>query len=69
MQRPERVVCVAAGSCVLDCGAVCVAFSGVLEQLSVSAMMKAGLTLSADTVTDRPFMVICIIYFVRASTV
>ena len=41
------------GSCVLDCGAVCVACSGgaraVAVRASVSAVMKAGLSLSFDT--------------------
>jgi hypothetical protein len=54
---------------VLDCGAVFVACSGVaravLVRLSVSAKM-AGLTLSVDTVTGRPFMAIRIVFFVRA---
>jgi len=60
----------AAGSYVLNCGAVCVACSrgsgAVAVRPSVSAVMKAGLTLSVDTVTSRPFMAIRIVFRVRA---
>jgi hypothetical protein len=31
-------------------------------------MMKAGLTLSVETVTGRPFMAIRIVFFMRART-
>ena len=71
-RRPERVFCVAAGSCVLDCGAICFACSGGARAVavwpSVSPVMEAGLTLSVDTVTGRPFMGIRIVFSVRART-
>ena len=68
-RRPERMVCVTAGSCVLDCGAVCFASFGGARAFAVwpadSAMMETGLTLSVDTVTGRPFMAIRTVFFVR----
>ena len=71
-RRPERVVCVASGSCVLDCGWVCVARSGGARAVavwpSVSPVLKAGLTLSVDTVTGRPFMAIRIFFSALART-
>jgi hypothetical protein len=71
-RRQGRVVCVAAGSCALDCGAVCVAFSAgsraVAVRPSVSAVMMARLTLAVDAVTGRPFMGIRIVFRVQART-
>ena len=71
-RRPGRVVCLAAWSCVLDCGAVRVACCGgaraVAVRPSVSAVMMARLTLAVDAVTGRPFMGIRIVFRVQART-
>jgi hypothetical protein len=67
--RPELVVSVAGG---LGFGTGCVLCSGGVRVVTVrssgSTIKYAGLTLSVDTVTGRPFMEMRSVNFVRPRT-